>query len=553
MKIKHLLKGYTRSQFFNDVMAGIIVGIVALPLAISFGIASGVSPVVGIFTTIISGFIIAVLSGSRVQIGGPTAATIVIIYSIMRQFGPSGLVMATLMAGLMLLVMGLLRMGRVIRLIPDPLIEGFTAGIAIDLFISQIKDFSGLKMGALPASFLDKCLAYVSLISAPNYYAIGLGILTIIINQAAPFFITRKLPGPILAITSATILAFILRLPVDTIGSRFGQTTISLPMPIIPHFDRDMMVQLLRPAFTIAILVGIMSLISGVVAERNNRKAFKSNKELIAEGIANLFSSIFGGIPVTGSIARTMTNVENGGKTRVAGIVQSVTLFLLIFLVGRWISYIPVAAVAGLLMVVAYNMSKWRTVSAIIVSGSGDAILMLITFFATLFIDLTIALELGLVFAAFQFMHRMTLVSHVKELTNSFLANNGMYIEEHIVKYDIPNKVAVYEITGPLFFAVAHKFKESFNEITVKPKIVIIRMRNVPIADSTGIRTLLLVAQVLNEQHIEFVIAEYRYDRVDEKLSHMLIAKIGKENIQGTLNEAVIRCREILAAKATLN
>ena len=222
MKIKHLLKGYTRSQFFNDVMAGIIVGIVALPLAISFGIASGVSPVVGIFTTIISGFIIAVLSGSRVQIGGPTAATIVIIYSIMRQFGPSGLVMATLMAGLMLLVMGLLRMGRVIRLIPDPLIEGFTAGIAIDLFISQIKDFSGLKMGALPASFLDKCLAYVSLISAPNYYAIGLGILTIIINQAAPFFITRKLPGPILAITSATILAFILRLPVDTIGSRFG-------------------------------------------------------------------------------------------------------------------------------------------------------------------------------------------------------------------------------------------------------------------------------------------------------------------------------------------
>ena len=553
MKIKHLLKGYTRSQFFNDVMAGIIVGIVALPLAISFGIASGVSPVVGIFTTIISGFIIAVLSGSRVQIGGPTAATIVIIYSIMRQFGPSGLVMATLMAGLMLLVMGLLRMGRVIRLIPDPLIEGFTAGIAIDLFISQIKDFSGLKMGALPASFLDKCLAYVSLISAPNYYAIGLGILTIIINQAAPFFITRKLPGPILAITSATILAFILRLPVDTIGSRFGQTTISLPMPIIPHFDRDMMVQLLRPAFTIAILVGIMSLISGVVAERNNRKAFKSNKELIAEGIANLFSSIFGGIPVTGSIARTMTNVENGGKTRVAGIVQSVTLFLLIFLVGRWISYIPVAAVAGLLMVVAYNMSKWRTFSAIIVSGSGDAILMLITFFATLFIDLTIALELGLVFAAFQFMHRMTLVSHVKELTNSFLANNGMYIEEHIVKYDIPNKVAVYEITGPLFFAVAHKFKESFNEITVKPKIVIIRMRNVPIADSTGIRTLLLVAQVLNEQHIEFVIAEYRYDRVDEKLSHMLIAKIGKENIQGTLNEAVIRCREILAAKATLN
>ena len=519
----------------------------------AFAIASGVSPVVGIFTTIISGFIIAVLSGSRVQIGGPTAATIVIIYSIMRQFGPSGLVMATLMAGLMLLVMGLLRMGRVIRLIPDPLIEGFTAGIAIDLFISQIKDFSGLKMGALPASFLDKCLAYVSLISAPNYYAIGLGILTIIINQAAPFFITRKLPGPILAITSATILAFILRLPVDTIGSRFGQTTISLPMPIIPHFDRDMMVQLLRPAFTIAILVGIMSLISGVVAERNNRKAFKSNKELIAEGIANLFSSIFGGIPVTGSIARTMTNVENGGKTRVAGIVQSVTLFLLIFLVGRWISYIPVAAVAGLLMVVAYNMSKWRTFSAIIVSGSGDAILMLITFFATLFIDLTIALELGLVFAAFQFMHRMTLVSHVKELTNSFLANNGMYIEEHIVKYDIPNKVAVYEITGPLFFAVAHKFKESFNEITVKPKIVIIRMRNVPIADSTGIRTLLLVAQVLNEQHIEFVIAEYRYDRVDEKLSHMLIAKIGKENIQGTLNEAVIRCREILAAKATLN
>ncbi len=545
VKIRKILKGYARTQFLNDAMAGIIVGVVALPLAISFGIASGVSPAVGIYATIIAGFVIALLGGSKVQIGGPTAATIVIIYSIIQQFGLSGLVVATFMAGIMLVLMGILKMGRVIRLIPDPLVEGFTAGIAVDLLVSQLKDFCGLKMPGLPPDFTGKCVAYFLHFSGVNLFAVGIGLITVVITQAAPYFVTRKIPGPIIAITITSFAAYFLHLPIDTIGSRFGPTVAAWPHPSFPEYNWAIIAHLIRPAFTIAILVGILSLISGVVAERTNKKKFDSNKELIAEGIANLISSFFGGIPVTGSIARTLTNVEQGGKTRVAGVVQSVSLFLLIFLVGRWISYIPVAAVAGLLIVVAYNLSKWDTFLAILTAGTGDAILMVITFLATLFIDLTVAIEIGLVFAAFQFMHRMTMVSNVRELTNSFLANHGLYIEEHMVKHDIPAGVAVYEITGPLFFAVAHKFKESFNQIKEKPHIVIIRMRNVPIIDSTGIRTILLVAQLLDEQNINLVIAEYKYDRVDEKLSQLLIDRIGKDNVQGTLSEAVTRCREI--------
>ena len=543
--IKNILKGYSRNQFFTDVIAGIIVGFVALPLAISFGIGSGVSPIVGIFATIFGGIIIALLSGSRVQIGGPTAATIVIIYSIIQQFGIQGLIVATLMAGLILIAMGILKMGRVIRLIPDPLVEGFTAGIAIDLLVSQLKDFCGLNMGGLPPDFKAKCVAIIHHFSSVNLYAVAIGIVTIIIIQAAPYFITRKIPGPIIAVILTSVVAYFCHFPIDTIGSRFGPVVVAMPHPVFPALDWAMIVRLIRPAFTIAILVGILSLISGVVAERNNKNAFKSNKELIATGIANMFSSFFGGIPVTGSIVRTLTNVEHGAKTRVAGVVQSLALFGLIFVVGQWIGYIPVAAVAGLLMVVSYNMSKWQTFVTILANGSGDAILMSITFLATLFIDLTVAIEIGLVFAAFQFMHRMTLVSNVRELTNSFLSEHGFYIEEHMVKHDIPSDVAIYEIDGPLFFAVAHKFKESFNEIKVKPHIVIIRMRNVPIIDSTGIRTLLLVAQLLEEQSIKLVIAEYKYDRVDEKLNHLLVERLGKDNVQGTLGEAITRCFEI--------
>ncbi len=538
--------GYNTKRLYNDLLAGVVVGIVALPLAISFGIASGATPVIGIITTIISGFIIAVLSGSSVQIGGPTAACVVIVYGIIRLSGPSGLVLATFMAGAMLILMGVFKLGRVIRLIPDPLIEGFTAGIAVDLFTSQVRDICGLKMGALPLNFIDKCYSYIGYLPQTSIYALGLGLATIAINQIAPYVVSRKIPGPILSVTLTTIAAYFLHLPVTTIGTAFGPIVVALPPVSLPIFSAVLIKQLVRPAFAIAMLVSIMSLLSGGVAEQKIGKAFRSNKELVAEGIANLVSSVFGGIPVTGSIARTMTNIENGGRTPIAGIAQSITLLAILFAFGNLIFYIPVASIAGLLIVVAYNLGKWPTFWSILKSKSGDTVLLLLAFFTTIFIDLTVAIEAGLIFASFQFMCRMTNVSSVIELTNKFFALNGLYIEEHLVKYEIPKNVAVYEINGPLFFAVAYKFKESFTTIKVKPKIVIMRMRNVPIIDSTGIRTISRLAETLKDVGTQIVISEYKYDRVEEKLSRMLVSKIGKDNIHGTLKEAIDRCHDIL-------
>ncbi|MFS8083835.1 MAG: SulP family inorganic anion transporter, partial [Ginsengibacter sp.] len=399
-KLFDTLKNYSGKQFSNDVLAGIIVGIVALPLAIAFAIASGVTPEKGLITAVIAGFIISAMGGSRVQIGGPTGAFIVIVYGIVQMYGVSGLIVATFMAGIMLIIMGFARLGTVIKFIPHPLIIGFTTGIAVIIFSSQVKDFLGLKMHVVPADFLEKWSAYFKNMQGVNIYAILIAVATIAIILLWPK-VSKKIPGSLIAILITTIVVQLFHLPVETIGSRFGIISSSFPKPEIPLVDFATIKHLIQPAFTIAILCAIESLLSAVVADGMIGGNHRSNMELIAQGTANIFSSIFGGIPATGAIARTATNVKNGGRTPIAGIVHALVLLIILLIAGKWASYIPIANLAGILVIVAYNMSEWRNFKSILKGPRGDVAVLLITFFLTVLIDLTVAIEVGIVLAAF--------------------------------------------------------------------------------------------------------------------------------------------------------
>jgi SulP family sulfate permease len=399
-KLFETLKNYSRLQFSKDLLAGLIVGIVALPLAIAFAIASGVSPEKGLYTAVIAGFIISAMGGSRVQIGGPTGAFIVIVYGIVQAHGINGLIIATFMAGIMLVIMGFARLGSVIKFIPHPLIVGFTSGIALIIFSSQIKDFFGLDMGTVPADFLDKWKGYIHSFRSISYEAMLIAALTVAIVFLWPK-ITHKIPGSLIAILITTTAVHVLHLPVETIGSRFGNIPSSLPTPAIPKLDFSTIKNLIQPAFTIALLGGIESLLSAVVADGMIGGNHKSNMELVAQGTANIFSSIFGGIPATGAIARTATNVKNGGRTPVAGIVHAITLLLIMLFVGKWAALIPMATLAGILVVVAYNMSEWESFVSIIKGPRSDAAVLLTTFLLTVLVDLTVAIEIGMILAVF--------------------------------------------------------------------------------------------------------------------------------------------------------
>src|SRR5664279_235865 len=395
-KIFDALKNYNRQQFSKDLIAGLIVGVVALPLAIAFAIASGVSPEKGLYTAIIGGFIISALGGSKVQIGGPTGAFIVIVYGIVQQYGINGLIIATFIAGVMLIIMGLARLGAIIKFIPHPLIIGFTSGIALIIFSSEIKDFFGLKMGAVPADFLDKWKSYFVNFHSLNIYTVLIACVAIIIILLWPK-VTHKVPGSLIAILVTTAAAQLFHLPVESIGSRFGAIPSSLPSPVIPHIDFATIKSLVRPAFTIALLGGIESLLSAVVADGMIGGNHRSNMELIAQGIANIFSSIFGGIPATGAIARTATNVKNGGRTPVAGIIHALTLLLIMLFFGKWAALIPLASLAGILVVVAYNMSEWQAFVSVLRGPRTDMAVLLTTFLLTVLVDLTVAIEVGMV------------------------------------------------------------------------------------------------------------------------------------------------------------
>lgn len=545
-KLFDTLKNYTKQQFGKDLLAGIIVGIVALPLAIAFAIASGVSPEKGLFTAVIAGFIISALGGSRVQIGGPTGAFIVIVYGIVQTYGVNGLIIATFMAGIMLIIMGFARLGSIIKFIPHPLIVGFTSGIAVIIFSSQMKEFFGLQMGAVPADFIDKWHAYFLSVKSISIDATIIGAATVIIILAWPK-VTHKIPGSLIAILVTTAAVQLLHLPVETIGSRFGTIQSSFPALALPHLDFATVKQLIQPAFTIALLCGIESLLSAVVADSMIGGSHRSNMELIAQGAANIFSALFGGIPATGAIARTATNVKNGGRTPVAGIIHAITLLIIILFVGKWAALIPMATLAGILVIVAYNMSEWESFLSLVKGPKSDVAVLLITFFLTVIVDLTVAIEIGMVLAAFLFMRNMTKSSNVNILTKEMNEEEQGDDSDPMSKHLIPAGVEVFEINGPLFFGAAYKFKDAMKFIEKTPKVLIVRMRRVPIIDATGIRMIADLHKESNSRGTKLILSEVESEQVTAELQKArLLFAIGKGNILTTFELALQRSRVVM-------
>ena len=544
-KLFDTLKTYNRKQFSNDIMAGIIVGIVALPLAIAFAIASGVTPEKGLITAVVAGFIISALGGSRVQIGGPTGAFIVIVYGIVQVYGIDGLIVATFMAGIMLVIMGFARVGVIIKFIPHPLIIGFTSGIALIIFSSQVKDFLGLQMNAVPADFVEKWQAYFLHINSTNVYAISIAMVSILIIILWPK-ITEKVPGSLIAILVTTVIVQAFHLPIETIGSRFGIISSSFPAPVVPHVDFATLQHLVQPAFTIAMLCAIESLLSAVVADGMISGNHRSNTELIGQGVANIFSSIFGGIPATGAIARTATNIKNGGRTPIAGIVHALTLLLILLALGKWASYIPIATLAVILVVVAYNMSEWKNFRSKLKGPKGDIAVLLITFFLTVLIDLTVAIEIGMVLAVFLFMRNMIKFSDVSVLTKEIDdAEFGYDLVDG--KYQLPKGIAVFEITGPLFFGAAYKFKDAMRYIEKHPPVLIIRMRHVPIIDVTGIQVLKEVHKESLKHGTKIILSELHSEQVKKELQNSrLLFAIGKGNVTDTFEKALEKAEQIM-------
>ncbi len=563
-KLFTTLKGYRKELFTADLMAGVIVGIVALPLAIAFGIASGVSPEKGIITAIIAGFIISLLGGSKVQIGGPTGAFIVIIYGIIQQYGEAGLIVATLMAGVILILLGALKLGAVIKFIPYPIIVGFTSGIAVTIFTTQIADVLGLQQEAIgidgsaimiplktPGDFLGKWACYMQHLQSIQPWTAVVSIVSIIIIAITPRF-SKKIPGSLVAIVLVTLAVWLLKTyagveGIDTIGDRFS-IKAELPDAVVPDLNWEAIRSLFPVALTIAVLGAIESLLSAAVADGVIGDRHDSNTELIAQGVANMVTPLFGGIPATGAIARTMANINNGGKTPVAGMVHAVVLLLILLLLMPLAQYIPMGCLAGVLVIVAYNMSGWRTFKALLRNPKSDVSVLLVTFFLTVIFDLTVAIEVGLLIACVLFMRRVmetTEISVIKDEIDPNTETDAALHEEHLM---IPEGVEVYEINGPYFFGIATKFEEMMSQMGDRPKVRIIRMRKVPFIDSTGIHNLENFCLMSQKEGITVVLSGVR-DNV-----HRVLAKsgfyplIGEENICANINDALYRAQDIVKA-----
>lgn len=541
-------EGYTKKQFIPDLTAGVIVGVVALPLAIAFAIASGVSPDKGLVTAIIAGFIISAFGGSRVQIGGPTGAFIVIVYAIVQKYGVSGLTIATFMAGFIIILLGITKLGSVIKFIPQSVIVGFTSGIALIIFSTQIKDFFGLQMDSVPSDFIEKWVAYIHHFHSVNYYAIAITIGTILISVYLPR-ITKRIPGSLVALVLSTLIVSFFNLPVETIYSKFGEIPSSFPRPSIPAIDYQTIKELIEPAFAIALLGAIESLLSAVVADGMTGGSHRSNMELIAQGAANVFSSIFGGIPATGAIARTATNIKNGGRTPVAGIIHAITLLAIMLFVGKWAKLIPMASLAGILMVVAYNMSEYKAFISLARGPRSDALILLLTFSLTVLVDLTVALEIGMVLAAFLFMRKMSSISHIKEITDEINDVSDVEDPEATGNYNIPKSVDVYEVNGPLFFGAAYKFRDALKLSNRKPEILIIRMRHVPTIDATGLHHLKEIVKDLQHKKIKVVISGIQPEVLSVLEKSRIDFLIGRKNITNHIKLAIERAQEILDGK----
>jgi SulP family sulfate permease len=540
-KILTTLKTYNTQTFVSDLTAGIIVGIVALPLAIAFAIASGVSPEKGLFTAIIAGFIISALGGSRVQIGGPTGAFIVIVYDIVLKYGVEGLTIATFIAGIILILMGFARLGAVIKFIPHPLIVGFTSAIALIIFSSQIKDFFGLTMGAVPSDFIDKWLAYFQHFNSVNTAAVVISVLTVVITL---FFgkITHRIPGSLVAIILCTLAVQLLHLPVDTIGTKFGSIPNMLPMPHVPVINFSIIKYLIKPALTIALLGSIESLLSAVVADGMIGGNHKSNMELIAQGVGNIGSSIFGGIPATGAIARTVTNIKNGGRTPVAGMIHAITLLIIMLFVGKYAVLIPMPCLAGILVVVAYNMSEHKTFRGILRGPRQDIAIMLTTFLLTVLIDLTVAIECGIILSAILFMYKMAQLSNVSVIKNE-RDDDGVasYNARKKENETLAKGVEIFEIEGPFFFGAAYKFKDAIKIIETPPATLIVKMGKVPFIDASGVHAIAEVHRQCTEMKTRLILTGIQPGVLDNMKQLGLVETIGCDNIYNSVEEALKR------------
>jgi len=544
-KIFTTLKNYNKQQFIADATAGVIVGIVALPLAIAFGIASGVTPDKGIITAVIAGFIISFFGGSRVQIGGPTGAFIIIVYGIIQNYGTTGLAIATIMAGVILVIMGFAKLGTLIKFIPYPVVVGFTSGIALLIFSTQIKDFFGLQITKVPAEFHEKWIAYFKAFSTLNYNVLGIALLALLIMIYWPK-ITHKIPGSLIAIIVTTIIVIVFKLPVHTIGSIYGEIPSNLPSPSFYEIDLNVIKNLIAPATTIAILAAIESLLSAVVADGMIGGKHRSNMELIAQGLANIVTPIFGGIPATGAIARTATNIKNGGRTPVAGIIHSITLLLIMLFFGSYAKLIPMATLAAILMIVAYNMSEWHAFKSLLKSPKSDIIVLLTTFFLTVIFDLTIAIEIGMILSVLLFMKRMAEVSNVNVITRELEDTDEQPDPNAIDKKQIPEGVEIFEINGPFFFGAAKKFKDEMLVVEVPPKVRIIRMRNVPAIDATGLQTLKDFYGDAKKQNIHLILSGVHTQPLFALTQAGIFDLYGEENILGNIDDALDRAREVL-------
>ena len=549
-KLFSCLKTYDKKTFMSDLMAGIIVGIVALPLAIAFGIASGVTPEKGIITAIVAGLVISLFGGSKVQIGGPTGAFIIIIYGIIQKYGFEGLTIATLMAGFFLVLFGLLRLGTIIKYIPYPIVVGFTSGIAVTIFTTQIKDLFGLTLPSNPSDFIEKWGVYLQNFNTIDPWCALIGVASVVVIAVTPRF-SKKIPGSLIAIILMTIVALLLKnfagvLSIETIGDRFSISN-ELPAAQVPDMNWETIKSLVSPAITIAILGAIESLLSATVADGVIGDHHDSNTELVAQGLANIASPLFGGIPATGAIARTMTNINNGGKTPVAGIIHAVVLLLIFLFLMPLAKYIPMACLAGVLVVVSYGMCGWRSFLELMKNPKSDITVLLITFFLTIIFDLTIAIEVGLIIACLLFMKRMSETTDVKAITEEIDLNQDAEFStgnlDHLI---IPQGVEVYEINGPYFFGAGNKFEEIMASFGDRPKVRIIRMRKVPFVDSTGIHNLTNLCEMSKKEGIQIVLSGVR-EKVNGQLEHAgFYPLIGEENICSHINLALKRANEII-------
>ena len=543
-KLVTCLKGYTKEQFIKDFISGVIVAIIALPLAIALAIASGVSPEKGLYTAIIGGLIVSLLGGSRVQIGGPTGAFVVIVFGIVQKYGIDGLIIATMMAGAFLVIMGLLKFGSLIKFIPTSITSGFTSGIAIVIASTQVKDFFGLQLAEVPAEFVMKIIAYVE-----NFHTFKLqSFLIAVLSLGIIIFwpkINKKLPGTLVAIIVATVLTIVLKLDITTIGSQFGQLSAALPKFQLPNISWTLLNELMLPALTIAVLGSVESLLSAVVADGMIGGSHRSNMELVAQGIANIFSGAFGGIPVTGAIARTAANVKNGARTPVAGIVHSLTLLVIMLIFMPYVKLIPMAALAAVLMMVSYNMGEWEAFKRLLKAPKSDSFVFLVTFLLTIFLDLVVAIGVGMVFSSFLFMRKMAEVTEVNDIIED---GENEDVNQFMENIQMPERISIYEIRGSFFFGAANKFVSAIKDMGKPTEVLIIKMSKVPLMDSTAFHSFEDLYEICQQHHTKLIILKIQNQPLEMLAKYGFVEKLGANNFCNTVKEAIARANEILSS-----